>query len=222
MELLKVLVGTDFHGKEAALEGFAMRAEEKRADILAICGDITHFGTLEEAKHLLSLLTGLRIPVLFVPGNCDPPSLAGVDVEGAKCIHGRNFSSGDLTFMGIGGSPPTPFSTPLEMTEEEITETLSCASKNAPDNRWLVLVSHAPPRDTRLDRTSFGHHVGSRSIRRFIEENKPSIVFCGHIHEATGEDRINDTVIVNPGPARHGHYAEAVFNSDFTVEFGSF
>jgi len=218
---MKILVGTDFHGNESAFESFASKAEEERAEVLVICGDITHFGTLRQAKYLLSLLTGLRVPILFVPGNCDPPSLAGVDVEGAKCIHGKSVSYGNLTFVGLGSSPPTPFNTPFEMSEEEIMKTLNRASENLAENRWFVLVSHAPPHNTRLDKAFLGHHVGSLSVRRFIEERKPSIVFCGHIHEAKGKDQINDTIIVNPGPARHNDYAEASFNNDIAIKFGS-
>ena len=218
---MKVLVGTDFHGDEAAFEDFASKAEEEHADVLVVCGDITHFGTLSEARHLLSLSSGLRVPLLFVPGNCDPPSLMGVDIEGANCIHGKNVGYGNLTFIGVGGSPPTPFSTPFEMTEEEIMETLNRSSQNLTVDRWLILVSHAPPYDTQLDSVLLGHHVGSRSVRRFIEGRKPDVVFCGHIHEAKGTDQINGTIIVNPGPARHGDYAWASFDGDFAIELGS-
>jgi len=218
---MKVLVGTDFHGNESAFEGFASKAEEERVEVLLICGDVTHFGTLREAEDLLSLITGLRLPVLFVPGNCDPPSLLGVDIEGAKCIHGKNVSYGDVTFIGVGGSPPTPFKTPFEMTEQKISETLNHASQDLTSRRWLVLLSHPPPHNTRLDKTFLGFHVGSSSVRRFIEERKPSVVFCGHIHEAKGEDRIGNTILINPGPARHGDYITALFDEDFTIEFHS-
>ncbi|MCW4021340.1 MAG: metallophosphoesterase, partial [Candidatus Bathyarchaeota archaeon] len=144
----------------------------------------------------------------------------GVDVEGATCIHGKNVSYGDLTFLGVGASPPTPFSTPFEVAEEEIVKTLNRASKNLPVNRRLVLVSHAPPHCTRLDKTFLGHHVGSRSVRTFIKERKPFIVFCGHVHEGRGEDQINRTVLINPGPARHGDYVEVLFNDDVAIKFG--
>lgn len=218
---MKVLVGTDFHGNEGAFESFASKAEEEHAEVLIVCGDITHFGTLREAKYLLSLLSGLRVPLLFVPGNCDPPSLVGVDMEGANCIHAKDVSYGGLTFLGVGGSPPTPFSTPFEMAEEEIMEALNHASQTLTDSRWLVLVSHTPPYNTQLDKTSFSDHVGSRSVRKFVEEQKPSVVFCGHIHEARGKDQINNTILVNPGPARHGNYARASFNDDVKIEFDS-
>jgi hypothetical protein len=118
--------------------------------------------------------------------------------------------------MGVGGSSYTPFDTPFELAEEEIMDTLNRGWIDH-GSRWTVLVSHEPPRDTRVDRTFSGMHVGSPSVRRFVEEKKPSIVFCGHIHEARGKDKINDTIIVNPGAARHGNYAEALFDEEITI-----
>jgi len=219
---MRLIVGSDFHGNEAMVERFVVRAEEEHAEIILICGDITNFGTLREATRLLSYFTTLGLPVLFVPGNCDPPSLLGVDLEGVRCIHGGTASYGDITFLGIGGSPPTPFHTPFEIEEKEIMAELNRAAENLIDDRRVILLSHAPPRDTRLDRTGFGLHVGSVSVRRFIEDKRPFLVFCGHIHEAKGKDRINETILVNPGPARHGDYALAtVEGGDIAVEFGS-
>jgi len=52
-----------------------------------------------------------------------------------------------------------------------------------------------------------GQHVGSRSIRFFIEKFHPMICFSGHIHEARGIDSIAGTKVVNPGPFREGGYA---------------
>ncbi|MEM2146420.1 MAG: metallophosphoesterase, partial [Candidatus Jordarchaeaceae archaeon] len=166
----------------------------------------------------LSILTETCIPVIFVPGNCDPPSLVGVDIEGAACIHGKNFKYGDVTFLGVGASIPTPFSTPFEITEEKVMETLNQSHRNFLVGKWVVLVSHSPPRDTRLDKTSFGLHVGSLSIRKYIEEKQPSAVFCGHIHEAKGKDKIGKTEIINPGPARYGNYVIAMFNEEFSFK----
>lgn len=139
---LIALIGADFHGHEEALRNFRLKAEEAKADILVICGDITHFGSIRQAKALLSLLVSVRLPILFVPGNCDPPSLGEVEVEGARCIHGRYESHGDITFFGIGGGPVSPFNTPFEMTEEEIRQLLGRETRNLPANRRLMLVSH--------------------------------------------------------------------------------
>ena len=65
-------------------------------------------------------------------------------------------------------------------------------------------VLHSPPRDTECDVIGSRHHVGSRAIRRFIEQHQPPLVLCGHIHESprvTGHwrDTIGETPVVNPG-----------------------
>ncbi len=71
-----------------------------------------------------------------------------------------------------------------------------------------VMLFHAPPHDTRLDRAAtdgqqIDHvpldlHVGSIAIRRFIEERQPMATLHGHVHESarlTGawRDRIGRT-----------------------------
>jgi hypothetical protein len=50
-----------------------------------------------------------------------------------------------------------------------------------------VLVIHAPPRNTKLDRAAEGQHFGSQAVRDFIEQAQPAYFYCGHIHEAAGQ-----------------------------------
>lgn len=196
----------------------ASRAEDVHADVVVVGGDITHFGSLQEAKGLLSPLVRLRLPVLFVPGNCDPPSLVGVDVEGARCIHGTCEAYGDLMFVGVGGGLISPFHTPFELTEKEVMNVLNRGFRHALTRRWFVLVSHHPPKNTKVDVAHVGGHIGSLSVRQFVEEKKPSIVFCGHVHESRGIDQIGNTILVNPGPAKEGGYALADFNEKIEVK----
>ena len=218
---MRIIVGSDFHGDEEMVRRFSDRAREERAEIVLVCGDITNFGTVGDAERLLSIVTETKVPVLFVPGNCDPRSLLDLELEGAVQIHGRAYQHGDYIFVGVGGSPPTPFHTFFEMDEEQIMAELDGALRDVDVQGRLILVSHSPPHNTRLDKTHLHLHAGSRSVRRFIEERKPLAVFCGHIHEARGEDRIGDTVIVNPGPVRHGYYVSAQLEADsINVKFG--
>ncbi len=209
---------SDFHGEARAFRECASKAEELRVEAVVACGDLTHFNTVQRAKDLLAPLLELRLPLFFVPGNCDPPALTGVNIEGAHCIHGTFEVYEDAVFMGAGGGLLSPFHTPFEMTDEELMETLDRSFEHAPNKRWLILVSHHPPSKTKLDVTSGGKHIGSLSVRRFIEEKKPAVVFCGHVHEARGVDRIGETLLVNPGPARHGYCALADFNESIKVK----
>jgi Icc-related predicted phosphoesterase len=72
------------------------------------------------------------------------------------------------------------------------------------DPSKTVYVTHSPPYNTALDIVYNGEHVGSRSIRRFIEKYCPPLTLHGHIHESPSRsgkvfDVIGNTVAVNPG-----------------------
>jgi Icc-related predicted phosphoesterase len=222
---MRMLAGTDFHGFKPSFEHFANEAKALKVNLMLICGDVTNFGTLEQARTLLSILAETNILTLFVPGNCDPPSLINVDLDGVKCIHGSSILYDGFAFMGVGGSPITPFNTFFEMREEEIARVLQeCLHKFGGETKRhnIILLSHSPPKNTTLDRTSLGIHAGSTSVRRFIEEYKPLLVICGHIHEAKGRSHINNTLIINPGPAKQGNYALITIKEDkIDVDFRS-
>jgi Icc-related predicted phosphoesterase len=74
--------------------------------------------------------------------------------------------------------------------------------------RPFVFVSHSPPHNTRLDVLENGLHVGSRAVRRFIENwTKKGLLpvsLHGHIHESpfrsgSIETRIGRSLCLNPG-----------------------
>lgn len=219
---MRALVLSDFHGWKKASFKTVDIVKRSRSELIVICGDITNFGTTEQAKALLSPITRLNLPILYVPGNCDLPSLLEAKIEGAQNIHGSCARIDNLVFLGVGGSPLSPLNTPLEFPEEEIVALLSSGLAECSMKERLVLVSHTPPSNTKLDLAFFGEHIGSVGVRRFVEEKKPLAVFCGHVHEARGIDKIDGTVILNPGPARHGYYAVADVNSEVEVRLESF
>lgn len=171
-------------------------------DCLFIAGDITQMGPVED----ISVLTKrLSLPVLVVPGNCDPrESLACLDNSDAVCLHGSSITFGSVTIAGIGGSNPTPFDTPFECSEEEIDSTLEKLLKRMQKNRINILISHAPPFGI-LDEVSPDVHVGSVSIRKHL--GAFDLVCCAHIHEQRGVVKEGDTWVVNPGPASDGYGA---------------
>ena len=72
------------------------------------------------------------------------------------------------------------------------------------DCEETLFVLHSPPLGTRCDLVQGGHHVGSRAIRRFVEERRPPLVLSGHIHESprvsgAWRDTLGRTTLVNPG-----------------------
>jgi uncharacterized protein len=72
------------------------------------------------------------------------------------------------------------------------------------DPRHTIFVSHSPPYDTPMDMMMDGSHVGSRSIRSYIEVSQPLVSLHGHIHESFHRSgkyafRVGGTVCFNPG-----------------------
>jgi len=215
---MKLLVTADFHGSIEAAHTMSAKAKQVGVEIITVCGDITHFGTVRDAERILAPLITLELPILYVPGNCDPAQLAEAQIAGAFNLHGQCKNFNRVSFIGVGGAPASPYYSWFELSEAQITNTLEQSVSRCSTNRWLVVVSHSPPEDTAVDLASSGVHAGSISLRAFIEDKKPSVVFCGHIHEATGIDRIGDTFIVNSGSARHGKCAVADLNDKIEVK----
>lgn len=72
------------------------------------------------------------------------------------------------------------------------------------DPARTLFVLHSPARGTNCDLVQGGMHVGSRAIRRFVEDHHPPLVLSGHIHESprvSGEwrDSLGGSTLVNPG-----------------------
>jgi Icc-related predicted phosphoesterase len=194
---MRLLAVTDFHNEYGKLPDILKKAGKVDGTLLA--GDLTQFGPTENAKVILDALPG---PVLAVPGNCDKRDIVDL-LRAEDCnLHENKFRMGGIMFIGIGGSNPTPFNTPFELSEEEIKSKLERLLHEVKDP--AVLVSHAPPKGYQ-DEIPGGIHVGSTAVAelapRFVA------VVCGHIHEARGISHIGRTVIVNPGMASEGNAA---------------
>lgn len=74
---------------------------------------------------------------------------------------------------------------------------------DVPEGRW-IFVSHSPPHDSNLDRLITGQPVGSRAVRKFIEDAQPDISLHGHLHDSPyvsgrAYEQIGRTVAINPG-----------------------
>jgi Icc-related predicted phosphoesterase len=214
---LKLLVTTDFHGSRGAFEKTFQKAKEIQPDALFVCGDITHFEPVQQGKELLSRLVTLQLPILYVVGNTDLPELTNLKIKGADDIHATCKSIGDYSFIGVSALHPT-----FDVPEEKIMRWLQSGINACSQTGNLIVVSHVPPINTKVDIAYIGGHTGSHSLRQFILERKPVAVFCGHIHEARGIDYIGNTIIVNPGPARHGYYALVTLNGKVDVELARF
>lgn len=166
------------------------------ADAYICAGDLATWSRgLEECARVLAPL-GERLYML--PGNHETAAqVAGVcERYGFHDLHGKSVEMGGYYVAGLGYSNPTPFDTPGEYSEAELAARLAGFSGLRP----LVLICHAPPRDTPLDRIRDGVHAGSTAVRDFIQAEQPEWFLCGHIHEAAGvRTEIGRTRCANAG-----------------------
>ena len=112
-------------------------------------------------------------------------------------------------------SNPTPWNTPREDSEKGLWKRLEKLA-DLVDRDWRKIICnfHVPPYGTSIDLAPkldknlrpvyrFGEpelvNVGSRSVRRFLEEYKPLVGLHGHIHESAGYDKVGETIVFNPG-----------------------
>lgn len=188
----RLLVFSDIHNDAAALR----RLMATEADYYFAAGDLVSWGRgLDKMGDIMKPL-GKRVYVL--PGNHESAAdIAGFSAQfGFTDFHGRTLEVGGMHVAGLGYSSPTPFDTPGEYSEEEMARRLAKFEELKP----LVMVCHAPPLDTALDRVHEGLHAGSRAVREFIERVQPRHFFCGHIHEAEGVvEQMGETRAMNVG-----------------------
>lgn len=203
---MKLIVLADIHGNESLISQIA--GPLKEADLVLLAGDITNFGGREDVLKIIQVLNRYNSQILAVHGNCDLPAVEEV-LELMKInLDSRCKTINHINFIGIGGSLPCPGTTPNEIGESVFKDILESFSATGDADVPVVLVTHQPPYGTAIDAVSGSdRHTGSRSIRRFIEKYQPILTVSGHIHEGRGVDKLNNTVLVNPGPFRNGFYA---------------
>ncbi|MCL6584225.1 MAG: metallophosphoesterase [bacterium] len=179
------------------------------ASLLIITGDLTNRGGADRAGRVIEQVRHYNPRVYAQAGNMDQREVEDYLIEQGINLHGQGYMVAEsVGIFGVGGSNPTPFNTPNEFDENEIASFILQGYGRIEDAPLKILISHAPPRGTRVDRTLSGQHVGSRAVREFIETYQPDICLTGHIHEARGEDLIGRTKIFNPGMLKNGGYVE--------------
>ncbi|HEY1339926.1 MAG TPA: metallophosphoesterase [Bryobacteraceae bacterium] len=177
---MKLLIFSDIHNDWKTLE----RLLGVEADYYIAAGDqVTWAKGIERCGEILAS-RGDKVYVL--PGNHESAAQVAEMCarHGLHNFHERHMQIGQWQVAGLGYSSPTPFNTPGEYSEPQIAERLQRFAELSP----LVLICHAPPYGTALDRIRDGLHAGSRAVREFIESHQPERFFCGHIHEAEGEE----------------------------------
>ncbi|MDR2622957.1 MAG: metallophosphoesterase [Methanobrevibacter sp.] len=231
---MKIVHISDIHNNEN--ENFLRYLNENEIDLVLISGDITDFGPKEFADDFLNKLAS-KTSVIAIHGNCDIESVYNT-IEKSNTIFGHDKISlfKNILIYGFGGSNPTPFNTPFEMSEEDLYASLNNLidyesvileeNKSLDKNKVIkILLTHSPPFESEADKIPSGDHVGSKAIRDILNENDFDLNLCGHIHEARSVSKLNNTIIANPGMLKDNHgilITTSNDSPDFDIEIVEF
>jgi Icc-related predicted phosphoesterase len=202
---MTIIALTDLHARTGIISDLAPQLQS--ADLVLLGGDITHFGRKNTIIEIIRQFRNLNNALYAVTGNCDYPEVEKYLVEEELSLNAMCKDFDKFAIFGLSGSLPCPGKTPNEYSEEEYKAILD--NITVPSDKPLLMVSHQPPFGTLNDQVAPQVHVGSHTVRQFIEYHQPLICFTGHIHEGIGIDYIGNTTVINPGPAGMGNYTVA-------------
>jgi Icc-related predicted phosphoesterase len=114
--------------------------------------------------------------------------------------------------LSSGWSNITPWHTFREESEDKLLDRFQKMATRLKNPGNSIFSLHVPPFASTLDeapeltddmRPKYAGNslvpVGSKSVRKIIEENQPLLGLFGHIHESRGATRIGKTLCINPG-----------------------
>jgi len=205
---LRVAAVGDLHctkGSEGAFQPLFAKIGES-ADVFVLCGDLTDYGTAEEARVLAKELSGIKVPKLAVLGNHDFESDAPVevvqilsDVAGITVLDGTAIEIEGVGFAGAKGfaggfgaralqswgeAPTKAF---VRAAIEETLKLESALARLRTPGR-VALLHYAP-----IGATVGGEpaeiypFLGSSRLEEPINRYAPSVVFHGHAHRGRPE-----------------------------------
>lgn len=194
---MKILAFTDIHGSLLALKRIEQKVKNQKPDLLVCAGDISIFE--QGIVGIVRRLNKLNKKIIMIHGNHEDSSTfkkLSKLFKNIIFVHKTYHVENDILFLGYGGGGFTLYDKEFDNIANAKFKKIIKANKD----KKIILVTHAPPYKTRLDKLIHGHS-GNKSIRHFIEKNNVDLLICGHLHENFGkEDRIRKTKIINPGP----------------------
>jgi Icc-related predicted phosphoesterase len=198
----------------------------QRADVLLLCGDLTDYGTVEEARVLAHVLSVVKIPMVAVLGNHDYESGHASDVTqilgevGVRVLDGDSHVIGDVGFAGVKGFcggfgrgtlGPWGESAVKSFVKESLDETmkLETALARLRTERRVAVLHYAPIRDTVIgEPEEIYPFLGCSRLEEPLERYPVTVAFHGHAHRGTleGKTRVGTPVYNVALPLLRRHF----------------
>src|ERR1041385_7839750 len=207
---LRVAAVGDLHVHQNSDESLKALFEKisRTADVLALCGDLTHLGLPEEADKLVNDLRACRIPVVAVLGNHDYQSGRQEDLKkvlrAAKVAVLEETETFQLNGVGFAGAKGfgggfdkhmlTPFGEDSikHFVTEAVNESLKLevALNGLRTEKNVVVLHYAPIAATVMgEPPEIFPFLGSSRLAETIDHFDVNAVFHGHAHHGTFEGR---------------------------------
>jgi uncharacterized protein len=207
---LRIAAMGDLHVHQNSGDGLQSVFEKisNNADVLALCGDLTHLGLPVEAERLANDLRSCRVPVVAVFGNHDYQSGQVEEVRkvltSAKVTildETETFEMKGVGFAGVKGfcggfdrHMLTPFGE--ESIKHWVTESvneslkLEVALNNLRTEKTVVVLHYAPIAGTVIgEPPEIFPFLGSSRLAETIDHFDVDVVFHGHAHHGTHEGK---------------------------------
>lgn len=201
----------DFHyGRDSrdTLKLLFQAVEDARPDVMLLLGDLTDYGTVDEAQSLTrELVAGIKVPMLAVLGNHDYESNAVDGVRGALREGGITVLDGDscevkgVGFAGVkgfcggfgrGALGPWGEEAVKRFVHEAVQESLKLESALARlrTSVRIVLLHYAPIVATVVgEPPEIYPYLGSSRLEEPLGRLGVTAIFHGHAHRGAPEGR---------------------------------
>jgi Icc-related predicted phosphoesterase len=206
---VRIAVAGDLHfdgTSPGALKRFFTGVEQE-ANVLALVGDLTTHGTVEQVRCFVEEMEGFDIPVVTVLGNHDVEAeqteevVAILQDRGVHVLDGENVVLEGVGFAGakgfaggFGRGALGPFGEKLykEFVRAALDEALKLeeALRTLNAHHRIALLHYAPIQDTLEGEPQvIFPFLGSSRLLPPIETYRPDVVFHGHAHIGVPEGR---------------------------------
>jgi uncharacterized protein len=191
---MKFLAFVDLHQDLTEIEVIRRKIEHENVDFLVCAGDFSIFGN--NMIEILLLMETLNKPIYLIHGNHETESELKAISDGMNLItfsHKKIIEIDDFLFVFFGGGG-------FSESEPQFEKMIKKNRQKLKESKKIILVTHAPPKNTDLDEISIGMHVGVKDFRKFIDNYNPLLSISGHIHETyKRKQQIGNTILINPG-----------------------
>ncbi|MDB6006623.1 MAG: putative phosphoesterase, partial [Prosthecobacter sp.] len=214
---MRIAATADLHYNKSSqgLLQALLKEASAAADVLLLCGDLTDYGEVEEARVLAhDIKTHASIPVLAVLGNHDfeaghPEKVtkilteAGVTMLDGECteLMGVGFAGVCGFCGGFGSSMLSAWGEPIikSFVQESVNQAMKLerALARLEATQRVVLLHYAPIRETVVgENPEVLPFMGSTRLEEPLNHHKVTVAFHGHAHRGSVEGRTSAGVPV--------------------------